>query len=109
VSFNFGVLGIPIYFGLMHLRRGWRTCALVFLWSGMLLLAVAFFLGFGNAAVHFQILDVRVARIPTIWASVLSVPLFLLCLWQYRVLTRPDVRSLFTSAATGHVEIHDAG
>ncbi len=85
----------------MRLSRGWRTCALVFLWLGMLLAPVAFFMGLAaNSPAYFQVLGVRLASISPVWLSVVSVPYFILNFWQYRVLTRPDIRSLFRLPAT---------
>ncbi len=44
--FDFGVLGIGIFFGLRRYSAGWRRCALWFIWLGMIGLAVAFVYGF---------------------------------------------------------------
>ena len=41
VNINFGVLGIFIGRGLLRLRPGWRTCALVFLWLAMIGVPIA--------------------------------------------------------------------
>jgi hypothetical protein len=102
ISLDFGVLGIPIYFGLMRFSRGWRTCALVFIWLGILLAPVAFILGLTtHFPAYFQIFGVRLASIRPVWLSVASVFWFLLELWQYRVLTRADIRSLFLQPAPG--------
>src|SRR5437899_9792407 len=36
ININFGVLGLFIGPGLLRLSRGWRTCALVFLWIALI-------------------------------------------------------------------------
>lgn len=97
---DFGVLGIPIYFGLMRLSSGWRTCALVFLWISMLMALVLFSLGLAShAPAHLQVLGARVASISPVWLSVASIPYLVFMLWQYRVLTRPEIARLFLQPA----------
>jgi hypothetical protein len=103
LNLDFGVLGIPIYFGLMRLSSGWRTCALVFLWFSLILAPVVFFVGL--AAQHpawFGMFGVRLASVSPVWLSVAALLLFVLSLWQYRVLTRPGVRTLFLLPAQTH-------
>jgi hypothetical protein len=96
LNLDFGVLGIPIFFGLTNLRCGWRTCALVFIWVGILLAPIAFFLGLAaQSPAYLLVFGIRLADVSPVWLSVVSVPVFLLQVWQYQVLTRPDVRSLF--------------
>lgn len=96
ISINFGVLGLFIGPGLLKLRRGWRTCALVFLWIGLIIFPIIFLLGLsGTVPGYFEVFGVKVARIPSWWVSVGVIPFFLLVLWIYRVLTRPEIRALF--------------
>ena len=40
ININFGVLGLFIGPGLLALRRGWRTCALVFTWIALIFLPI---------------------------------------------------------------------
>ena len=96
ISINSGVLGVFVGPGLLRLRRGWRTCALVFLWIGLIIMPVIFLLGLlGTIPAYFEVFGTKLARIPSWWVSVGSIPFFLLVFWEYRVLTRPDVRRLF--------------
>src|SRR5262245_12705468 len=96
VLFNIGVLGIPIYYGLRRLSSGWRSCALFFLWVGLVLAAGMFLFGLiGRGPAYFGICGVRLASIPQVVLSIVALPLFFFFLWQYRVLTRPDIRALF--------------
>lgn len=96
ISINFGVLGLFIGPGLLKLRRGWRTCALVFLWIGLIAFPIIFLLGLsGTIPAYFEVFGIKLARIPSWWVSVGSIPFFLLVFWEYRVLTRPGVRALF--------------
>ena len=106
INLDFGVLGIPIYFGLMRFSNGWRTCALVFTWFGMIMAPIIFILGIAlRMPAYFQIFGIPLGSVSPIWISVAVVPGFLLSLWQYSVLTRDDIRSLFhnpvTTTATG--------
>ena len=96
INIDFGVLGIPMYFGLMRLDSGWRTCALVFVWMSIVAAPFVFFIGLSaEVPAYFQAFGVSLATVSPVWLSVTTVPFFLLSLWEYRVLTRRDVRSLF--------------
>ncbi len=75
---NLGVLGLFIGPGLLKLRPAWRTCALVFLWIGLIAISIAI-----------------LASLSRPGTLVLCVVYFLLVLWQYSVLTRPEIRALF--------------
>ncbi len=98
-SLETGLLGIPIFFGLLKLRNGWRVCAMVLLLIGMVACPILFILGLSGAVpAHFTFFGAVVSGIPGWVVSVGTIPLFLLVLWQYRVLIRPDVRRLFVRA-----------
>jgi hypothetical protein len=96
ISINFGVLGLFIGPGLLRLSPGWRTCALVFLWLGMIVVpiaAVLFMTASGPA--EFTLFGQKVGPAPKGLGVVIAALAFGLAVWQYRVLTRPDVRRLF--------------
>lgn len=96
LDFNLGILGIPICFGLRRFSPAWRTCALVFLWVGMLVCPIAFLLGlFGTGSASFNLLGIRVPDIPRFWVSVAAIPAFVVVAWEYSVLTNPRIRNLF--------------
>jgi hypothetical protein len=96
ISLQFGILYIPIFFGLFNLRNGWRVFAMVLLWFGLIIFPIIFLLGLSGAVpAYFQLFGINVARVPGWIVSVGTIPFFLLALWQYRVLVRPDVRRLF--------------
>jgi hypothetical protein len=99
ISFQTGVLGIPIFFGLLKLRNGWRICAMVLLCFGMIICPIMFFASFSiGGPAFFELFGIQVTRIPVWFVSASTIPFFLLVLWQYRVLIRPDVRRLFLEA-----------
>ena len=94
--FDPGILGIWIFFGLRRCSPGWRTCALVFIWLGMIVLAMAFVYGFfGSGSTFIKIFGQHYADIPVIWVSAVAAVFFPLEFWMYRVLTRPHIRILF--------------
>ena len=96
VSINFGVLGLFIGPGLLALRRGWRTCALVFLWIAMIGVPIVAILFLGvSGPLDFGVFGQKVGHTPKELGVAVAFLFFLLCFWEYRVLTRGDVRRLF--------------
>lgn len=96
ISLNFGVLGMFIGPGLLRYSRGWRTCALVFIWIAMagvplialLMLAV-------GGPLDFRVFGRKIGQLPLIYGLAVAGFAFGLALWQYYVLTRADIRRLF--------------
>lgn len=84
-----GILVIIISRGLRKCSRACRTCALIIIWAGVISLAV---IAYDLFAPYFQ---------PTIHKPlpmdrlVTLAVCFLIQIYQYQVLTRPDVRELF--------------
>jgi hypothetical protein len=98
---SLGILYFPIAYGLFNLRNGWRVCAMVFLWFGLIILPIIFLVGLtGALPTYFSMFGIR-SRVPGWIVSVETIPFFLLVLWQYRVLVRPDVRRLFLKPESG--------
>ena len=96
ININFGVLGLFIGPGLLALKPGWRTCALVFLWIAMIGIPIIAVLMLGHSGpLDFKIFGEEVGHASKEFSLAVAVILFLLSFWQYRVLTRPDVRRLF--------------
>ena len=96
VSINFGVLGLFIGPGLLRLSRGWRTCALVFLWLAMIGIPIAAVLFLtASGSVDFTLFGQKAGNAPRELGLVIAALAFVLAVWEYRVLTRPDVRRLF--------------
>ena len=99
VRIDFWFLGIPTFFGLRRFSIGWRTFALMCIWFGLIICPIAFLHGVtGSTPTYFKLFGIGIGQIAPVWLSVASVPMFLLQLWQYRVLTRPDIRALFFPA-----------
>ncbi len=101
-TINPGILGIPICYGLLKHRQGWKKCALFFIWIGMIapvfalvVLIVTLVVG-GNIAFqyHYQLVALPKA-IAAPLAIILTTSVFLLALWQYKVLTNPKIKEMF--------------
>jgi len=98
-------LGIPMSFGLVRGSRGWRTWALVNLWLGMLaspFLAITIAM---EHEVYLSILGIPIQGLSPIVAYPVVAASFALALWQYRTLTREDVRAAFQVGAYGRAEL----
>ena len=82
--------------GLIRYRRGWRTCALVFLWFELIgILLISVMLIFLPGPIYFQVFGIDVAPMREVYAHAMGAALFALAVWEYHVLTRPDIRKLF--------------
>ena len=96
ININFGVLGLFIGPGLLRLSRGWRTCALVFLWIAIIgapFIAIIFIAHSGP--LNFTLFGQKVGHASKEIGLAIAAIVFVIALWQYRVLTRPDIRPLF--------------
>jgi hypothetical protein len=100
IFLNFGVLGLFIGIGLLRFSRGWRTCALVFLWIALIgLPLVALALLCFEGPVDYTLFGQKVGEAPRVVGVTLAAGMFAIALWQYWVLTRPDIRKLFGISA----------
>ena len=96
LTINFGVLGLFIGPGLLRFSRGWRICALVFLWLPLIGLPIFVLLLLARfRPLDFDVFGVKVGEVSPVVGLVTATLFFLLALWEYRVPTRPDVRRLF--------------
>jgi hypothetical protein len=104
ISFQAGILGIPIYFGLLNLRNGWRVCAIFLVLFGLISLPILFILGVTQEGpANVEVVGINIAQAPSWVVSLETIPFFLLALWQYRVLARPDIRQLFLTETQGDI------
>jgi hypothetical protein len=86
-NLNFGVLGVFIGIGLLRLRTGWRTLALVLLVIALVFIPILSVLALSTPGnLSFNIFGQKVAALAVF---------FVFTFWQFRVLLRPDVRALF--------------
>jgi hypothetical protein len=100
LNFNFGALGLFVGIGLLRFSRGWRTCALVFLWIALISLpVVALVFLFVAQSVNYTFFWQKIGEGPRGIGVAMVAALFALVWWQYRVLTRPDIRKLFGLSA----------
>ena len=96
IDINFGVLGIFIGIGLFKLSQGWRTCALVWTCLVIITVPVIGFMFLGHTGpLDFSIFGQKVGIVSKQVGVAMAALLFVYTLWQYRVLTREDVRRLF--------------
>ena len=96
INLNFGVLGLFIGLGLLRLSPGWRTCALVFTWLGLLFAPIVALVMFNHAGpLDLKFFGQKIGTAGIEFGLLICVALFLYSLWQYRVLTRRDVKLLF--------------
>jgi hypothetical protein len=95
VGLNFAVLGIWVGRGLLRLQSGWRTCALVFIWIALIGLPLAYLLAV-TAGSQGRIRVFNVTHSAPVWVVLIPVAAgFAVAVWEYRVLTRAEVRRLF--------------
>jgi hypothetical protein len=96
--FNFGILGIGVFFGLRRYSRIWRYCALLFTWYGILTTSITLYICLsGEPPVTSPLFrnHHRLSIMPAAWLSIPLVMVLLVTLWQHRVLMHPAVRRLF--------------
>ena len=96
ISLDFGVLGLFIGYGLLKLSRGWRTCALIYLWIffiGMPTISILYITQ-PSGGFNVHIFGQPLARNPYV-ILYFNVIFILLSLWIYRILTRAETKSLF--------------
>lgn len=95
LNLNLGVLALWIGPGLLRHSRTWRTWALVVLWFGLIGLPFFCLFALGRSTIDFKFFGVPAGQIPAEIGLAFAIPMLLLIVWQYRVLTRPDIKALF--------------
>lgn len=96
ISINLGVLNLFVGLGLLRLSRGWRTCGLVFLWIALIGLPLFALLILATARpLDLSLFGRKIGHAHDGLGLLVAAAMFALVLWEYRVLTRPDVRRLF--------------
>jgi hypothetical protein len=96
VFIQFDFVDIFVGWGLLRLRPGWRTFALVIAWLNLLAaLVAALFLATHSGTMKFVILGRFHWSFTNGVLSLLIIPFFAFFIWEIWVLMRPDVRQLF--------------
>lgn len=88
IELNIMMLGIPVFWGLLKHRKGWRTLALIFIWIEM----VSPLIVLGDKIFGMKI---QLLRISFPLVLVPYVAISLIGLWQYKVLTSKKIRQMF--------------
>jgi hypothetical protein len=83
----YGIFCLCLSRGLRRCSRGWRTCALVIIWWGFIAMAYSIFR-------YLQPQPTPRHDTPMVFWLEYGFG-FIVQVWQYRVLTRPDIRDLF--------------
>lgn len=92
--FNLAVLGFWMFFGLRRYSPGWRTCALVFIWIGIVVQSLILFSALFFPK-HIMLFGRSYDGASHIWLLIPVALFFAIELWMYRVLTRTDIRRMF--------------
>ena len=90
-----GVLGVFVGPGLLRWSRGWRTCALVLLWFGMILSPILLVMTLGASSMNLNIFGISFGSVPAAVGFFVGILMFALVIWEYRVLVREDIRQRF--------------
>src|SRR5690349_9320240 len=87
-SIDLGVINVLVGWGLLDLKAIWRTVALVFIWLALIVLplAVLIVLRPREKPLVMQIFGMPVGTLPAAAALAFLAGVFLLSLWQVRVL-----------------------
>ena len=86
----------PDFWAIRHIIPAWRTCSLVFLWIALIgapIIAILFMAS--QRPLDFTVFCQKVGHAPKLFGIATAAVVFAVALWQYRVLTRPDIRELF--------------
>jgi hypothetical protein len=97
---DLGLLGIPVYFGLVRLWPGWRTCALILL--GLYFVAwsiVSAFVLVQHKVGTFILFGCRLIEFPFPRSALYLGASLALAIWEVWVLTRPDIVALLPNGA----------
>lgn len=91
------ILYVGLGVGLMRLWESWRIAALVLLW--VILISLGSFLvlaTFGGGTSQLVIHGAQ-ALAPRWWSIAFGAAMFVVFLWQVRVLSHPEIASLFSA------------
>ncbi len=87
------ILGIPVFWGLLKHRKGWRTLALFFIWGEMVAPWIAMVVRISGMNVRIFGISSLTMSLPLALVSCFAI--FLVALWQYKVLTSKKIKQMF--------------
>jgi len=95
INFNLGVIELFIGLGLLRHNSIWRIVALVSLWFDLIAAVLLCLFALGRTTLDFSLFGRPVGEIPSALGIIFAIAMFLLTLWQYRVLKRQEIKALF--------------
>lgn len=97
LDLNLMLLCLWIGPGLLRHSPTWRKWALVVLWFSFFAISLLAVFALLRPPLDFKIFGFPAAPAPPVLTLLFLLAAFLLTLWQYRVLIRPDIHALFAS------------
>ena len=95
LDLNLMLLCLWIGPGLLRHSPTWRKWALVVLWFSFFAISLLAIFALLRPPLDFKIFGFPAAPAPPVLTLLFLLAAFLLTLWQYRVLIRPDIHGLF--------------
>lgn len=95
LDLNLMLLCLWIGPGLLRHSPTWRKWALVVLWFSFFAISLLAVVALLRPPLDFKLFGFPTAPVPTLPTLLFLLAMFLLTLWQYRVLIRPDIHCLF--------------
>jgi len=94
---SWGILGIPICFGLLRHNGWWRTVSLIMIWIALIVSPIIYCIGlFAAPITYFEVLWMQI-NVPRALFVLLAALSYALIVWQYRVLTVDSIARLFVA------------
>ena len=95
LDLNLMLLCLWIGPGLLRHNPTWRKWALVVLWFTFFVVSLLAVFALLRPPLDFKIFGFPAGPVPPVLTLLFLLAMFLLTLWQYRVLIRPDIHGLF--------------
>ncbi|MCE0523088.1 MAG: hypothetical protein LV480_09275 [Methylacidiphilales bacterium] len=95
VNLDFDIISIFVYFGLLRLSNFWRVCAITLICLGLVMMLFVAFLAPTAAHANLSFFGINGPEISPIFFFVFLFFWFALAIWQVKVLTRPEIVTLF--------------
>ena len=95
-SINIGFIALFVGYGLLKLKNGWRKAALILSWLMFVMMGIiTIVLTSYQDSVNFTMFGDSVGNVPKIYGFIIIAVIFLVVLWQYRILTNKEIKKLF--------------